>query len=309
MSDEQPTKKRRIELHVQVELPHDVIWLILQFLHTKYLTVAALTHKSWHKIVNDPSFWKTLFSRDYPDLTIPEEDILNAYKNVNKCFIEGIEIPKKWLGFGLPNRPCGGTYDTYAWEEVPRLNRKLDGSFNWLLKTLDKKDDLKILEAQKSAKVIFPQDYITFISSKGLKNTIESPTACFVVDDIDVIPFHSGYLVEFYCDSQGCVHWYSYFENKNSKCVNRAVLASWCIAEELKEFEDIKEIVDQGTLSWSARSVEEFIYRITLENNLWLKTHNYDKNPLSQEEQEYARFYEENKLLLASNHKSLFAWM
>lgn len=298
MTEEQPNKRRRLTCDYS-KIPNEIWAVVCKYLPVSDIANLSQTNKNFYGITREEALWLYLYVRDFPDLPLPEKDFMKKYISVNSCRILGVTLEKVWKGFDLPNRPCNGTYDSYTWDEMPPLNKTFDGTFSWMSKSIDKTNENSVRQIQESANVILPSDLITFISSQTLTGMILSPTACWVVERLPHERFHDGFLFEFYCDQQGCVHWYSYFENKNGKCVNRAVLTSWYDADELIQLtaNDLRE-----SLFWCARSVEEFIYRVHMENTIWMK--NYDNSltektvDFTEEEKAYLNFYEDNKEML-----------
>lgn len=303
------SKQSRTDEKAEVQtLPQDSFRGILLFLPIQDVQSFALTNKSMNTLIKPEHFWRDLLARDFPGIE-SEQDFFAAYKAMTQRVVFGtLRLNKIWTHFDLPNRPCAGTYDFYKWDEIPTINRKFSGDFKWLLPTFDQEHKAVIDELEKEMKAVFPQDLKTFLSSSQLQHAVSSrsPTGCFtfVPKQYDGMVTHlAPNLVEFYRDSQSCCIWYAYFENKDGKITNTAVLSSYLGIEEIETLPK-DEYVQQ--INWCGGTVESFLYRIQLENNTWFN--NVEKVAHSKEELEYLQFYTDNKDRIAENHKSMFGW-
>jgi hypothetical protein len=114
------------------------------------------------------------------------------------------------------------------------------------------------------------------LSEVALQRKIESVTSCYL--DLGNRPFETesgGFLVHFLSDQQWCMHWSLYVDASGGECV----VASGAPIGFDVDMDDDERIPEPVPLDGSvdmyvcAHSFDEFIYRFSIENELWLALH------------------------------------
>lgn len=201
--------------------------------------------------------------------------------------------PRSWWSIGLGEaRPAGGTYGRYDYRELPDLDPAAFLDFAWLeggagagqgsgfpdelLSTLDS------WRAQL-AEEGFPQPDRLFRLLGELAPrmaVINSCTDCYfmfrspprLVDDAAILPFYS--------DSQGCVLWALWLHREGGEAV---------VTFDLDRGQEPPAV---GALEFCAPSLEAFVYRFWLENEIWFAENLGDEVRASRELRErYLNFY------------------
>lgn len=191
-------------------------------------------------------------------------------------------FPSLWINFDLGKlRPGENTYDRWPYESLPPVANvgPMDGFFapDPSNPSDPKKDRSMYKRVEKDVAklgVSLPPAFVKLMKDGVPQFALRSPTDCFfsLPDDYTrVRRAKSGEAVHvhFFCDSQSCVLWDLYIHSTGAHCV---------IARDLEYFgpldpEDDLSQSDSG--AWFvAPSLEAFIRRIWIENNVW-----YQENP------------------------------
>lgn len=132
-----------------------------------------------------------------------------------------------------------------------------------------------------------PAVFLDFLRSPQLQSKIHSCTACFVDVGPEPVkaPGADGYLIRFLADQQGCVYWYLYVT-----ATDHAVVSSVDFYGDPEDGDD--EGDDEGEIEFCGESIEAFLYRFWLENEIWFAADEGD--PLPNDAEEYIRRYQAN---------------
>jgi hypothetical protein len=194
--------------------------------------------------------------------------------------VEGVGTPYEagWWGFGLgDHRPCDGTYaltDAALLPPAPPAEalRRMD----WLpvCEGEDAAEELAALVAQADALgVVLPETLLRLFARPRYYQAISSCTDCYLELGERIVPDPTGrgWLLRFYADSQWCVLWYLYLDPTQGTA---AVVASYEHIDEAwhRRREDGGEDA-AGLMVAVAASVEEFVWRVWIENALWFGEH------------------------------------
>jgi hypothetical protein len=211
-----------------------------------------------------------------------------------------------WWGSSLEKagladvRARASTYGRYDFHLLPSVPFEPRGDFSWLLAEperdfhigSEKPDEnvgaLKSLKQSAQADGwALPMSLLTFMSSPELHARIRSNTDCFLDLCPAVIPapVQGGGLIRFLADSQGCLFWYLYL----TRAGDHAVVASDSFFG-TKEEEWDDEGARSQDVAFVAESLEVFIWRFWLENEIWRAAH-YDKVPVEQSGKAYIAEY------------------
>lgn len=204
-------------------------------------------------------------------------------------------FPAYWWGTGLENvglesvRPNVSTYGRYEFAQLPPVPFQMRGEFEWLaaahphVSNIGKEKATENAQAlvalYRSAEILklrLPAAFTKFMETHSLHERIRSNTDCFL--DLCRAPVHSplgrGYLIRFLADSQGCVFWYLYLTEDGS---DHAVVSSpGFYGTEAEQWQ--AEEPDPGDIVFSAESLEIFLCRFWLENEIWFAE--FEKTPM-----------------------------
>jgi hypothetical protein len=200
-------------------------------------------------------------------------------------------FPSLWCNFDLGKlREGEGTYDTWSYDSVPDLPlAELDGTFRYLSRTgipyynghatfeSYHKAFEEILSNAAANHVHLSNAFVNLMRDPILHNSIPSVTGCFFTLPDEYSPIRVGPVgdathVHFYCDSQSCVLWDLYVHPTGAHCV----IARWpdYFGPAFEEEEDEDNPPDNGPKAWFvAPSIEAFILRIWIENQVWYIEH------------------------------------
>jgi uncharacterized protein (TIGR02996 family) len=210
-------------------------------------------------------------------------------------------FPAGWWSIDLEGyREGAETYGLFSYEALPPLPVDvLQGDFRWLKgkrarAAANAKPGKKVqhlADAAAGLGLTLPPEFAVLMESSVLKKRVRSCTDCFFNWPRRIVESpggEGGYLVRFYSDSQGCLHWYLYLTQRGYHCV---VVSGGFYGgyHELKTDEDMcDEPSDQ--FWFCAPSFEAFVYRIWIENEIWYALSD-DYDPLTAEEQAYVNHY------------------
>lgn len=155
-----------------------------------------------------------------------------------------------WLGWYIPSIR-GNLFATYRKESVPDISLFK----NWK----------QILPWYKSEDITQTTDQIidNFFIAKERFNTIkflDTPTDCSIYVSGSV-ELGNGRIRIIFCDSQDVIRWYLYQDDENE-----CILTSPRYINDVKDYNDS---VSEGSIWRCANSLDEFCFRIHLENVLW----------------------------------------
>lgn len=180
--------------------------------------------------------------------------------------------PRSWWSVDLgPARPAAGTYGRFDYASLPDLEPSDYLDFRWL-------EEAPELEprAGREQEVVgawrerleaegFPQPerlYRLFLDLVPRRAIIDSCTDCYFSADEDSLRFHEdAAVITFYRDSQDCVAWSLWWQREG----NEAVVTD--------EYDWGQQPPKLTGLSFCAPSLEAFLYRYGLENELWFAQH------------------------------------
>lgn len=219
-----------------------------------------------------------------------------------------------WWGTSLANvglqdqRPDVGTYGRYDYAALPVLPIALRGDLAWLEQAPGHGSHIgqerageigetlpKLVDACNRAGVTLPGLFLRFMRTPRLHAPMRSNTDCFL--DLPPAPVPSptgdGMLVRFLADSQGCLFWYLFFPTGVS---DHAVVCSPDFYG--PDAEDFYYGLDQEmgigsrdprALVFCAKSLEAFLCRFWIENELWFSA--FDGTPMSEVCRQYLESY------------------
>lgn len=233
--------------------------------------------------------------------------------------VPSLPFPRQWFFGDLGDaRPCAGTYDGYAYDELPPIPA-LDGSLSWLgpvdavsdQRSAAMRQELQELSALMAQAellgITLPPAFVRFMSLPELQARVpEYAGSWFTVWDTQLDPLpgtEDGYVVRFMNDQQDCVLWYLYITADGQEAVLAAQDpypdAPSAYLERLirpEEGDDpLTEAQRQAVLAnvyMCAPSFEAFLYRWWREATISMKVNGYDATPLSEDEQRYLAHYE-----------------
>jgi uncharacterized protein (TIGR02996 family) len=220
-----------------------------------------------------------------------------------------------WWGVELPGyRREGGTYVRYEYGSLPPLPvERFHGDYGWLREATlpppepeyDEEFERTLTEygspaewladlllATDEAGVRVAEEYRLLLTDADLQRRIRSCTDCYF--DIPRRPVFGpagddAHLLRFYSDSQGCVHWYLYGTDDGYRCV----VAGDFFGGHPGSFggrDDADGPVDADSFVFVAPSLEAFVYRWWIENEIWYALC-LDHDPLTADEAAYLRHY------------------
>jgi hypothetical protein len=227
-----------------------------------------------------------------------------------------LPFPRQWFFGDLGDaRPCAGTYDGYAYDDLPPIPA-LDGSLSWL-GAVDVEADRRsaAIRQQLSAIMVqaellgltLPPAFVRFMSSQELLARVpEYAGSWFTVWDtqLDPLPGTSGYVLRFMNDQQDCVLWYLYITPDGQEAVLAAqdpypAGPSAYLEHLVRPEEDDPPLSEEqrravlANVSVCAPSFEAFLYRWWREATIYMKVHDYDATPLTDDERHYLAHCEE----------------
>ncbi|KAL9652098.1 hypothetical protein ABK040_015899 [Willaertia magna] len=205
------------------------------------------------------------------------------------------KLKKEWIGNEIDHVREGSnnTYTTFPFETLPKCPFEFHGNWNWKLLQQESNNqeenqrDSEDNEETFNCKVKFGLRYVSrdfkeydydllpkvlkeLFTNLTLQEGFDSPTAC-------------------------CVTWCVFFDKKVTD-VN--IVGSWqnpCVVSchiFCEPFTTDCELPKE--VKFSSYSLEEFVWRVSLESNLWMKCSEYDhqqQEPLTREEQDYCLHY------------------
>lgn len=207
-------------------------------------------------------------------------------------------FPAGWFTSG-PDVLWGmsSTYGFVPYEILPVLPAvPFDGSFSWLPPLPARRSPLTYEEEHGDGSLAslprlrteargrgleIPEVFMRFVATPAIYERVPSITGCFLEFSMGVVrdPSSSrGGMLRFLNDSQGCAFWYLYMTPSGDHCI----LASdqW-----LDGGDDEQSALDPQQYFWCAQSLEHFLYRFWLEDEIWTRVKR--KQPLSPEQQRY----------------------
>jgi uncharacterized protein (TIGR02996 family) len=209
-------------------------------------------------------------------------------------------FPAGWWSVELEGyREAAGTYGLFPYDSLPPLPAgKLRGDFRWLKGSRNRaapkpKPSKKLDRLDAAARALdlkLPREFAVLMGSSSLRRRVRSCTDCFFnwpQRIADSPGGEGGHLVRFYSDSQGCLHWYLYLTDKGYSCVvaSGGFFGSHEGDPEGEDWDD-----PSGEFWFCGPSLEEFIYRTWIENEIWSALSD-DDGPLTPEEEAYLNHY------------------
>lgn len=174
-----------------------------------------------------------------------------------------------WIGTDLgPYRPCDGTYQRFALDELPALpDGVLDGTFGWLAPG-EVRSSAGAATLPKTLRSLVPAVFAAFFDRPELQRAVPSCTDCYWDVGASTIPGPLGdgdRLVRFLADSQDCVLWYLHILSDGT---HRVVAAGerYCEREPAPSAEHLN-----SALILVADDFEQFVYRFWVENTAWFE--------------------------------------
>lgn len=220
-----------------------------------------------------------------------------------------LPFPAAWVGFDLGEfRCCDSTYECYDYWTIPWLPEDLfDGTLHWLKMDSNcataspaarwttgdvqawNERGRRVLpmlqEAVERAGFVLPPAFERFLTNGDLVSRFRSPTDCYfrhsatLLDDRDS---NEGAFLHFLSDSQNCYEWYLHLDREGNHCV---VVSD----EDLADFSSTEiSAIKPPDVMCCAPSFESFLYRLWLENEIWLRLVD-ESPPLTDSMQEYLR--------------------
>jgi hypothetical protein len=204
-----------------------------------------------------------------------------------------------WWSFDLGDlRLCDGTYELYAFADVPDVaSPDPDGDYDWLRESAgepspcngDLLEDIRL--ALEASGLTLPPAFEVFMGDAALQDAVPSCTGCeWDLGDVAVpcAVEPGAFTVRFLRDQQDCLFWYLYLAPGKAPQVVCSP-----IHFDKPEGELTVEAVRRNTVA-AADDFEAFVYRWWLENELWeIVNDDPDEEDLSPEQAAYLRFYRE----------------
>jgi uncharacterized protein (TIGR02996 family) len=212
--------------------------------------------------------------------------------------------PAGWWGTELEGyRDVDATYGAFAYEKLPPAPAEaLRGDFRWLREGGERQaaraaPSKKLQRLTKEARQLglaLPRELGVLMDDLSLRKRVRSCTDCFFnwPKRLAEAPGgEGGHLLRFYSDSQGCLHWYLYLTPRRYCCV----VASGQFYGGREGMADFEEEDEEPAEMWfCAPSLEEFVYRTWIENEIWYALE-FDHDPLTTEEQAYLSHYSRSR--------------
>jgi hypothetical protein len=227
-----------------------------------------------------------------------------------------------WVAFDLGEaRPCDGTYCDYPCEDLPPLP-PLDGTLSWLGQPgwleapdvpLERRAARERLTAEAQATVrdlatqaeqlglMLPAAFTRLMAAPELYTRIPEYAGCwFNLEDAQLDPCpgtEDAFVVRFLNDQQDCILWYLYLTRDGDEAVlavggpspdaPSAYLERLVRPDEDGPLTDEQRQVVLGHITACAPSFEAFVYRWWLEATMYMKLHEYNSEPLTEQESRY----------------------
>lgn len=208
-----------------------------------------------------------------------------------------LDLRSMWWGVGLGARATSATYEGFPWHRQPPLPvERFDGTFGWLRDAPPVPDGgegstwLARLDGLRSRGFFVPVELVQLMTDSELQRQIPSCTDNFFqrADEAEehALPDDACFLT-FYSDSQSCVLW-GIRLGRNERYA--PILAG--VPEHPDEDADAPAPGEPyfrfPDLTWSAPTLESFLYRWWIENTIWYATEWKPlRRPLNAEEQAY----------------------
>lgn len=233
---------------------------------------------------------------------------------MSQAALQSLPFAYGWWSFDLgEGRPCDETYCYYPYDSLPPIpEAHFNGSLQWLEQAGESGEEKRGeepeedgLSARLSALVAsaqqlgltLPEAFLRLMASSALRDRIPSCTACYFDLSKTMVPCpgsEAGYIIRFLNDQQDVLSWYLYLTTQGEHCV----LVSPYQLDEAAEAEEAREpLTEQQRRSIIANtlicapSLEAFVYRFWLENVLWFKTNEAERE-LTDEQQRYLAHYQ-----------------
>lgn len=205
-----------------------------------------------------------------------------------------VPYPLAWIGTEGEDfrKNTYGYYGGCHYRDLPPLPVELfTGEFRWLGRSSRRESepaDLKDIARQANAlSLTLPGPFHTLFRHFSLRQRFRSSTDNFFWLPPRLVPVPKtpgDHLLRFYSDSQGCYHWYLYLAPSGAYCV---------VGSDHNWLEPVGELTD-SQLHFSAPSLEAFLYRVWIENEIWFAL-NCDNVPLTVDQQVYVNHYRKKK--------------
>jgi uncharacterized protein (TIGR02996 family) len=208
-------------------------------------------------------------------------------------------VPAGWFSVALEGyRDAKGTYGLFRYDSLPPLPLDaLSGDFAWL-RGNRKRADMKprpnrnlgrLAGATAALGLELPREFGLLMASTLHRRRVRSCTDCYFNWPRRIAESpggEGGYLVRFYSDSQGCLHWYLYLTARGYSCV---VASPGFFGDDAASpaGTDLEELSDK--FWFCAPSLKAFIYRMWIENEIWFALS--DDIPLTTAQEAYLRHY------------------
>lgn len=208
-----------------------------------------------------------------------------------------VDVPPLWWGVGIRGRSTSSTYQGFDHAAQPSIPfDRFDGSFRWLREALVTYPSFtpvgpgdaawaERLGALRAAGFHVPVALEVFLADPVLHRAVPSCTDNHVMSAQTAVeqPLPDGDLfLTFYQDSQYCVVWGIRLGRGDD--VYAPILAG---PPEFPEDEGPDPSPRFPDLSFSAPTLESFLYRWWIENRIWFATTFRDGPPMTPEEQAY----------------------
>ncbi len=220
-------------------------------------------------------------------------------------------LPRGWWSIELPgyrDHPQMSTYSLFSYAHLPPIPEPLDDAFSWLEGEPVEERNLaentcafesefslaEIAQVLDQSSIQLPALFVTFAESVSLHRRIRSCTDCYLQLPDYPAKVHAGddygFLINFLSDSQWCLHWYLYLNPAGEHLVLVSPQAYGFRSDEEVALQQTVVNLEDEPIWICAPSLNEFIYRFWIENEIWYALA-WDERPLTEREQTYAEHY------------------
>jgi len=220
--------------------------------------------------------------------------------------VDALGIGRAWPSIDLPGyreHPAEfATYSTFAFDELPPIERQLDDGLSWLLSQPPVEYSLggghvyegdpvrpatgtELDSLTSDVNMRLPPAFDAFVRTLEPRARVRSCTACYLdLGDFPVAVDTEGWLIHFLSDQQWVGHWLLYIGHDGSE----AVVAGYP-PYGFAQGADFERGTDEAVVC--ADSFSEFLYRFWIENEIWFALADEGARELTSEEKRYAEHY------------------
>jgi len=203
-----------------------------------------------------------------------------------------VDLRTGWYTSGLPGAECQHhTYCLRPFDRLPQIHEDLSGDFAWLppvprplgwsILTADEPaGDGRFLARARAETMALPASFVTLLASPRRLWGLRSMTGCWWsldVDSLQPLPTSDLLAIRFLTDQQGALYWHLLLDGTPDP----PVVVSHQDFSDRESWEPLP--IDH--VFRCAPSLESFMYRFWIENEIGFRTH--EKETLTPEQLEY----------------------